>query len=221
MDASHLCHQEHCLVHIVYEAADLNQDRRECAAGARAARLDSTDIPAECSKHSPPCLLQHAALTMAEVYLIQFSILSVATGLSLPLSTQRPSSHLYPTFEAQLPLVCKLSHQAVKYNREDLLANGPTEDTWDRPDLICKYCSRVKAYMTITGLWAHIFYKHAEVDRADRLEEIRRTAALWSIYWQENAPDGGGKRNATMAKLNTAASATFTWEDIIAWKLRE
>lgn len=58
MDASHLCHQEHCLVHLTYEAAHTNQDRKQCAAGARSARRAGTEVAARCSRHNPPCLLQ-------------------------------------------------------------------------------------------------------------------------------------------------------------------
>ncbi|KAL8883026.1 MAG: hypothetical protein Q9198_000064 [Flavoplaca austrocitrina] len=44
MDASHLCHQEHCIVHITYEGADTNQDRKQCheqARWMRARRIDN------------------------------------------------------------------------------------------------------------------------------------------------------------------------------------
>ncbi len=58
MEASHLCHQEHCLLHVVYEPADINQDRKSCAAEARFARQSGEAIQKSCSRHDPPCLLQ-------------------------------------------------------------------------------------------------------------------------------------------------------------------
>ena len=38
MDASHTCHHDHCIVHITYEAADMNISREECRREARALR---------------------------------------------------------------------------------------------------------------------------------------------------------------------------------------
>ena len=58
MEVSHLCHQEHCLVHIFYETADVNQDRKTCAMWARTERQEGRDISKSCLKHDPPCLLQ-------------------------------------------------------------------------------------------------------------------------------------------------------------------
>ena len=58
MEASHLCHQDHCIVHLTYEAADINSERRHCASWAQSLRQAGQDIPESCSKHDPPCLLQ-------------------------------------------------------------------------------------------------------------------------------------------------------------------
>ena len=57
-DASHLCHQEHCMVHITFESSEIKQDRQKCAEAAKQARSEQKDIPASCSRHDPPCLLQ-------------------------------------------------------------------------------------------------------------------------------------------------------------------
>ncbi|KAL8819225.1 MAG: hypothetical protein Q9223_002307, partial [Gallowayella weberi] len=58
MDATQLCHQEHCGMHITYELVEVKEDRKRCAAEARTARQEHKDIPTSCSRHSPPCLLQ-------------------------------------------------------------------------------------------------------------------------------------------------------------------
>ena len=58
MDASHLCHQKHCMVHLYYESAKINHERESCAEWARDARQKGADVPPSCSKHEPPCLLQ-------------------------------------------------------------------------------------------------------------------------------------------------------------------
>lgn len=57
-DASHLCHHEHCIIHLVYESAATNQDRNECCHEARFLRQEGKDIPEHCARHSPPCLMQ-------------------------------------------------------------------------------------------------------------------------------------------------------------------
>jgi len=59
-DASHRCHQEHCIVpnHLVYETSDVNADRNECCREAEKLRQERKDIPPYCTQHSPPCLLQ-------------------------------------------------------------------------------------------------------------------------------------------------------------------
>lgn len=58
MDASHLCHQNGCIVHLLYEAAHINESRKECCADARRFRQEKKEIPEFCSKHEVPCLLQ-------------------------------------------------------------------------------------------------------------------------------------------------------------------
>ena len=58
IDASHLCHHGHCLVHLVLEGAQVNQSRHECKDLAVSARRMGREPPRLCSKHDPPCLLQ-------------------------------------------------------------------------------------------------------------------------------------------------------------------
>ena len=57
-DGSHLCHHEHCIIHLTYESADINMDRSNCCLEARFLRQDGREIPKDCTKHSPPCLMQ-------------------------------------------------------------------------------------------------------------------------------------------------------------------
>ncbi|KAL8840125.1 MAG: hypothetical protein Q9170_001473 [Blastenia crenularia] len=57
-DASHLCHHDQCIVHVVYEGADTNQDRKQCHEAAQFLRNERERIPATCELHNPPCLLQ-------------------------------------------------------------------------------------------------------------------------------------------------------------------
>ncbi|KAI4196474.1 MAG: hypothetical protein LQ348_002305 [Seirophora lacunosa] len=58
MSASHLCGQEHCLTHVMYEATETKQDRVNCVQQAKAARRRGHDITPACSVHNPPCYLQ-------------------------------------------------------------------------------------------------------------------------------------------------------------------
>lgn len=45
MDASHLCHHEHCILHVVYEPADINQSRKDCWRRARFLRQEGRPVP--------------------------------------------------------------------------------------------------------------------------------------------------------------------------------
>lgn len=63
MDASHLCHHGHCLVHLVLEEAPVNQSRNGCRDLAISLRRANQEIPALCSDHQPSCLLQVCSLS--------------------------------------------------------------------------------------------------------------------------------------------------------------
>ncbi|KAL8814695.1 MAG: hypothetical protein Q9223_006102 [Gallowayella weberi] len=102
---------------------------------------------------------------------------------------------------------------------EDLLAETPAEIS-QVPDLVCKYCPQLQSYMKITSLWAHVFHKHPEIDRSNRLEEIKQTGAVWSKYWQETFSNRGNRKGPLFEKLETAASAAFSWKDVEGWNLR-
>ena len=58
MDASHRCHQKHCIIHLVLEGAHTNVDRCDCQILARFLRREGREVPEHCDKHNPPCLLQ-------------------------------------------------------------------------------------------------------------------------------------------------------------------
>ena len=58
MDASHLCHHGLCILHLVYEGADTNQDREDCRKEARRLRQAGEQVPEKCTKHDPPCMMQ-------------------------------------------------------------------------------------------------------------------------------------------------------------------
>ena len=59
MDASHLCHHDHCIVHLTYEAADVNVSRTTCYNESRRLRQqNAADVPESCLTHDPPCMMQ-------------------------------------------------------------------------------------------------------------------------------------------------------------------
>lgn len=62
-DGSHLCHHEHCIIHLTYESAAINTDRWDCCLEARFLRQDGREVPEHCTKHSPPCLMQVSCLS--------------------------------------------------------------------------------------------------------------------------------------------------------------
>ena len=58
MNASHLCHQEHCIIHVIYELANVNQNRKECRRRACFLRREKRSIFEHCTKHNSSCKMQ-------------------------------------------------------------------------------------------------------------------------------------------------------------------
>ncbi|KAL8762042.1 MAG: hypothetical protein Q9184_001889 [Pyrenodesmia sp. 2 TL-2023] len=222
MDASHLCHHEHCIVHLTYEPADVNQDRKGCSDRARFLRAERRPVPEECTVHNPPCMMQRAAITALEAYYHQFAVLSKAYGLPSISPIPRPRRYIYPTFESHIP--CQYSSIAVDETQlvsEQLRPELFAADTQHRPDLTCTFCvlTSIKSFASIMGLWSHIVYLHQDIDNAIRLEVIRDSALGWSIYW-ELYSRGGKRTNETLAKIEEAQRADFSWTNVMNWKLR-
>ncbi|KFY57250.1 hypothetical protein V496_06486 [Pseudogymnoascus sp. VKM F-4515 (FW-2607)] len=124
MQGSHLCHHQLCIIHLTYESAEANNNRKSCHEEARFIRGEGFNIPPYCNKHQPPCLMQHAALTTFESFLIQFSVLRQAQGLPASPALARPRWHQYKTFEYQLPLQFVACPLAVTANPCDLVNPG-------------------------------------------------------------------------------------------------
>ncbi|KAL8927764.1 MAG: hypothetical protein Q9208_002180 [Pyrenodesmia sp. 3 TL-2023] len=217
MDASHLCHHSHCIVHIEYEGAHINQDRRRCLEAARAMRTNKTVIPAQCDQHQPPCLLQHASLTTLEAYCIQFAVLAKAKQVPAK-QVSRPQRHRYSTFESRLP--CSADLTAISVESSELRPNNDFTTVRRKPDLLCSYCNRIKAFKTVTGLWSHIFHKHSDVDDASRLTEMRRLGVLWREYLIDYYPHNVNEGNITIRRLYELQKDDVSWDAVIAWKLR-
>ena len=232
-DGSHLCHHEHCIIHLEYEAADINADRWNCCLEARFLRQDNREVPEECTKHKPPCLMQvshsltrtagrsllkspkHAALTNRETYYIQFAVLRQAKGMPPALPIPRPRRYLYSTMESQLPC----SFPAVSIGPDDLIDDVPPAKKEGRPDLVCAFCSHIKTYASIAGYWGHLVNKHKQTSEELRLQEVLRTATLWRTYWEEHS-DGGKIANSTMVRLLQIEQEGFGWQQVVGWNLR-
>ncbi|KAL9042298.1 MAG: hypothetical protein Q9180_000694 [Flavoplaca navasiana] len=214
MDASHLCHQEHCIVHLVYEPADVNQSRNDCLKRAKFLRSQRLPVPEECTAHDPPCMMQRAAISALEAYYHQFAALRQAHGLSPMHEISKPQRYPYPTFEYRLP--CRYS--SIRFDAAELVSSPSAVD--HLPDFTCKYCSpQLKTFASIIGLWSHIINRHQEVGNGPRLEEIRRTASLWWDYWK--AYSKGGKWNhPTLKKLEETQEEGFSWTNVMNWSLR-
>lgn len=182
IDGSHLCHHEHCIIHVVHESAAVNVDRWNCCLEARFLRQDGRQVLEHCEKHSPPCMMQvswfkyragyrvdtnysqHAALTARETYYIQSWILCQAKGIPLPQPIPRPRRYLYPTLESQLPC----SFPAITVDPDNLIEALPAKKE-GRPDLLCAFCPHIKAYASITGFWSHVVNKHSDIQDQERL----------------------------------------------------
>ena len=217
MDGSHLCHHEHCIIHLVYESAAINIDRWNCCLRARFLRQDRREVPEFCDQHSPPCMMQHAALTTREAYYIQFAVLRQAKGLPTQ-SVPRPRRYLYPTLESQVP---SSSFPAIIVSPDNLVEEVLPAKKEGRPDLLCAFCPCIKAYASITGFWSHVVNKHKEINDEQRLKEVLRGAALWRQYWDQ-CSDGGKYANPTMAKLEQIEQQgeSFGWQQVLNWGLR-
>jgi hypothetical protein len=232
MQGSHLCNQHLCIIHLVYETAEINNERKECHARARFLRSEGLDVPDHCDKHHPACLLQQAALTTFEMYLVQFSVWRAANGMSPITAPPTPRWHPYPTFEFGLPLSFCQPDSSMTLRPEHLVAHPESVSLEGKPDLTCAFCPRIKSFKSVIALWSHFVHQHHDsthsrirpsskvVVATDRLlKRIRQTAALWSTYWQRFS-DGGKHRNPTMLKLKQVAEEGFSWETVLSWDLR-
>ncbi|KAL8840124.1 MAG: hypothetical protein Q9170_001472 [Blastenia crenularia] len=215
MDASHLCHQGLCIVHIFYEAADVNQDRVRCQERARFLRREGRAIPEQCSEHQPPCLMHHAALTGLEACRIQASVYCLAKHLPPLERCPRPRRYLYPTFESALPS----TFSSISVDRQAIASETADDGLRGRPNLRCTFCppERIRGYASVVALWSHVVHHHQEVDNERRMGEICRTGILWQEYWDSL---GGRKSNETASKLEQIRSQGLTWTDVLDWKLR-
>ena len=63
--------------------------------------------------------------------------------------------------------------------------------------------------------WGHLVNKHKDISDQVRLGEIRRTALLWRMYWDQYS-DGGKYGNPTMAKLlQIEEEEGFEWQQVL------
>ena len=180
-DGSHRCHHSTCINqhHLRYEDSDINSGRGECYKAARFIRKLDFPIPKHCPNHEAPCLMQHAALTDMETYMIQFAVISMVKGLPpLTMSPPMPADHPFPTFEYRLPLPFG---DSIKVDTTHLTKPGSQSLSLSTraPSLICNFCSRVHTYKRPTALWIHIRDKHDIEDKNERLEEIKSIGARW------------------------------------------
>ncbi|KAK8122542.1 hypothetical protein PG984_011212 [Apiospora sp. TS-2023a] len=96
-EGSHLCHNHFCSIHVTLESRVLNNDRKKCHNSAQALRSYGHKLPPHCTLHTPPCLLQLAALTTIERLCVQLNVVNEAKGAPLE-KWDRPDDHMYPTF---------------------------------------------------------------------------------------------------------------------------
>ncbi|KAL8649549.1 MAG: hypothetical protein Q9226_005533 [Calogaya cf. arnoldii] len=215
MDASHLCHQEHCVIHLVYEPAHINQDRNNCLERAKFLRSQNLPVPEGCTAHDPPCMMQRAALTALEACYHQFAVLRKAYGLPPHHEILRPQRYPYRTFEYRIPG----QYSSIRVEAAHLVTKLPG-DADHLPDFTCTYCTpHFQTFASIIGLWSHIVNRHQEVDNSVRLEKIKQTAVVWTDYWSNFSK--GGKRNyPTLAKVEEAQGEGFSWTHVMSWRLR-
>lgn len=159
---SHLCHQDLCLLHLVLESSQLNEDRKKCYERARFLRGEGKPIPerCDCEQHVPKCFMRLAALTSYESYLRQFAVLRQARGLP-PIQSppQRPRRHPFRTFEYQIPLkFCEGPPPSVAAYG---ILTG-LQPYRDKPDLICPFCTRITGFASVLAIWSHLFHQYED-----------------------------------------------------------
>jgi hypothetical protein len=173
MDGSHLCHHGHCLnpFHSIYEDYKTNNDRSRCRIMAEELRALGLPIPKCCIRHKQrPCLLQvypplqllawlplliidvlqHAAITDFEAYLIQISITAQARGLEYTPLVSPPASHPYSTFKTHLPI--SFTGCVVTIDPEHLatpLLQPVLSEP--RPTFQCRHCSVANTFRSLPG----------------------------------------------------------------------
>jgi len=185
MQGSHRYHKHLCLVHLVYESSEINEDRKECHLRAKFRRQEGLDIREECDRHRPPCLMQHAATTTLEAFLLQFDVLSTAKGkgtlarpaIKIP---ERPHWHPYPTFETQLPVTFCRNNTGIALHPKDLVTGIQSPRHLRKPDLRCQFCPRIKAYQSIIALWPHLVREHSISGKEENFNGS--TVLSWKLY---------------------------------------
>jgi hypothetical protein len=225
-----ICHHHLCSIHLIFEDPEVNEDRKKCHCRAKFLRQENLPVPEHCTEHNPPCLMQHATLTTTETFCIQFFVLLTAKGIALPRPPPRPQWHPHSTWEYQLPLRLRSVHPAISLASEDIVSGVIPPAHFGKPELKCRFCSRIKAFKSIIALWSHLLHQHYRstneqtwskiiVEEQDLLEEIRRTAGLWRTYWVEHS-NGGKRRDPTMIKVNQVAEEDFCIDTVLDWQLR-
>lgn len=228
MQCSHLCHHPMCIVHITYESDATNESRKECHRRTKLLRQEGLCVPKICQQHNPPCMMQHAALTTFESFLIQFAVWRQANGIEPIQPPARPVHHrLYSTLEFQAPPVFCGEDSAVAVNPHHLVACDIATRR-EKPELRCYFCSsRIKAYAGIAMLWKHFVSQHYKapeelrfvrdaVEEDHLLAEVRRTAVLWHSHWKHQS-NGSHLRTPTMKRLLQAGREDFCWNDVLDW----
>ncbi|KAI1327666.1 hypothetical protein F5Y16DRAFT_420725 [Xylariaceae sp. FL0255] len=213
MHASHRCHQANCIIpaHIVYEPGEVNEGRKRCHTKAIFLRSYGLEVPELCAEHSPPCMLKLASRTMYEICLIQFSVLRLARGLEEPLGPpSRPPWHKYNTFQHEA------SNKSA--NIPGLLQRPRPHHLPKRPEMICRFCKKTKAFHRVTSLWVHFILEHGNLPEGVLLDEVKQTTAAWKRY-QEQVPDGFKRNCVYSERLDQIGAEGFSWGDVLAWNL--
>ncbi|KAL8958897.1 MAG: hypothetical protein Q9193_004127 [Seirophora villosa] len=210
MDASHLCHHEHCIVHVTLEGTDTNQDRKQCHAQARWLRGEGKEIPASCQRHKPPCLMQ--------AYYTQWGVVGATTGITLKIPPQRPLRPPYRTFVCQFPL--PPGFDAINFAYTKMLpAKVTAEDDCKKPTMKCPWCRHGKGFGGVVSVWGHIRSQHKDLDDKVRLREVSRLGDLWREYQYACYPRNMKAGNKTYEMLNQLRQPNMCWEMVKGWNL--
>ncbi|KAL8881595.1 MAG: hypothetical protein Q9198_001228 [Flavoplaca austrocitrina] len=216
MEASHQCHQGHCIVHAVLEAADVNQDRKQCHEQSRLLRSEGHRIPAACQLHDPPCLMQQASLQTAEVYCVQFSVVGATRGITLTIPPKKPLRPRYANFQLGFPLSEGFEAISFKYTEASTLAVTKTNPR-KKPALQCKFCDSGKGFGSVIKAWSHIRKDHDDVDDGDRLREVSRMGDLWRTYQIASWPHHFNAKNKTFLMLEDLQEPDMSWDKFLEW----
>lgn len=77
------------------------------------------------------------------------------------------------------------------------------------------------SFKTVVGYWTHLREKERLISDDIRLEEVKKSSALWRdhLEWARQQGHGTSRHDPTWLKLQQTVEGNFSWEVVMSWKL--